>query len=72
VDRPIKELKGFRRVELAPSEARIVNFALDKNSLAFYSTEKKDWVAEPGQFEVLVGASSRDIYLKGTFDLAHQ
>jgi beta-glucosidase len=37
--------------------------------MAFYSTAKKDWVAEPGQFDVLVGSSSRDIKLKGSFNL---
>jgi beta-glucosidase len=70
VDRPVKELKGFRRVELKPGEEKTVRFTLDQTSMAFYSIVKKAWVAEPGQFEVLVGASSRDILLKGTFDLA--
>jgi beta-glucosidase len=69
VDRPVKELKGFRRVELAPGQSTTVKFALDRNALAFYSTEKKDWVAEPGTFEVLIGASSADIRLKGSFEL---
>lgn len=70
VDRPIKELKGFRRVELAPGASTSVRFALDKSAMAYYSTEKKDWVAEPGKFDVLVGASSRDIRLKGSLDLS--
>jgi beta-glucosidase len=69
VDRPIKELKGFRRVELKAGESKTVNFTLDKSALAYFSTEKKDWVAEPGQFEVWIGASSRDIRLKGNFEL---
>jgi beta-glucosidase len=37
--------------------------------MAFYSAAKKDWLAEPGQFDVLVGSSSRDIKLKGSFNL---
>jgi beta-glucosidase len=70
VDRPVNELKGFERVTLAPGESKTISFSLDKSALSFYSTAKHDWVAEPGQFEVLLGASSRDIRLKGTFDLA--
>ena len=69
VDRPAKELKGFRRVVLAPGETKPVSFQLDRDALAFYSTAKKAWVAEPGTFEVLVGSSSRDIRLKGSFEL---
>jgi beta-glucosidase len=69
VDRPVKELKAFRSVVLKPGETQTVSFALDTNALAFYDPAKKDWVAETGTFEVLVGASSRDIRLKGTFDL---
>jgi beta-glucosidase len=70
VDRPLKELKGFRRVMLNPGEARTVSFTLDRSALSFYSTKKDEWVAEPGAFEVWIGASSRDIRLKGAFDLA--
>jgi beta-glucosidase len=70
VDRPLKELKGFRRVMLNPGEARTVSFTLDHSALSFYSTAKDEWVAEPGAFEVWIGASSRDIRLKGAFDLA--
>jgi beta-glucosidase len=71
VDRPVKELKGFRRVELAPGKSTTVSFTLDKSALAFYSTQKKDWVTEPGTFDVLIGASSADIRLKGSFDLTN-
>jgi beta-glucosidase len=69
VDRPVKELKAFRRVVLKPGETQTVAFALDKSALAFYDVTRKDWVVEPGTFEVLVGASSRDIRLKATFEL---
>src|SRR6202041_2620391 len=48
VDRPVKELKGFRRVELAPGQSGEVRFTLDRDALSYYSTEKKAWVAEPG------------------------
>ena len=69
VDRPNKELKAFRRVQLSPGQSTTVSFTLDKSALAYYSTQKKDWVAEPGNFEVLVGASSRDIRLRKSFEL---
>jgi beta-glucosidase len=69
VDRPAKELKGFCRVELAPGQSQSVTMTLDRAALSFFSTERDDWVAEPGAFEVLVGASSQDIRLKGTFEL---
>ena len=70
VDRPVKELKGFRRVELSPGKSTTVSFTLDKSSMAYYSTQKKDWIAEPGTFDVLVGSSSADIRLKGSFELS--
>ncbi len=69
VDRPVKELKAFRRVVLKPGETQSVSFTLDKSAFAFYDPAKKDWVAEPGTFELLVGASSRDIRLKTLFEL---
>jgi beta-glucosidase len=69
VDRPVQELKGFARASLAPGESKDVQFTLDRSALAFYSTAKKDWVAEPGRFDVLVGSSSRDIRMKGSFVL---
>jgi beta-glucosidase len=67
VDRPEKELKGFRRVTLAPGESKNVEFSLDPASLGYYSVAKKAWVTEPGQFDVLIGLSSRDIRVKGSF-----
>ena len=69
VDRPEKELKGFRRVVLKPAQSQTVSFTLDNSAMSFFSTEKDDWVAEPGAFQVLVGTSSRDIRLKGSFEL---
>ena len=56
-------------MELEPGQTKRVTFRLDGRSLAFYDPGKKDWVAEPGKFEALVGSSSRDIKLKGAFTL---
>jgi beta-glucosidase len=69
IDRPVHELKGFQRVELKPGEEKLIRFPIDRAALEYWSPEKKDWVAEPGTFEVQVGSSSRDIRLKGTLEL---
>ena len=68
--RPPKELKGFAKLALKPGESGTVSFSLDERALAFYDPHKKAWVAEPGEFELLVGSSSRDIRLKAKFVLA--
>ena len=60
VTRPVKELKGFQRVELAPGESREVTFSLKPADLAFY-TARGQWEAEPGAFTVFVGGNSRDV-----------
>jgi beta-glucosidase len=67
--RPEKELKGFGRVTLEPGETRKLTVTLDRSAMQFFDPGKGDWVAERGAFEVLVGASSRDIRLRGSFDL---
>jgi len=69
IDRPVRELKGFERVELAPGESKTVHFQVDRRALSFYSTERHAWIAQPGQFEVSVGSSSRDLRLRGTLVL---
>ncbi|MBD5780880.1 glycoside hydrolase family 3 C-terminal domain-containing protein [Pelagicoccus sp. NFK12] len=61
--RPIKELKGFRKLQLAPGESQAVTFVLRKADFSFWSPEAEDWVAEAGGFELLLGASSRDLRL---------
>ena len=60
VTRPVKELKGFERVGLAPGQARDVTFTLKPADLAFY-TARGRWEAEPGAFKVFVGGNSRDV-----------
>lgn len=62
--RPDKELKGFDKVFLKLGEEKRVEFILDKRSFAYYNVNIKDWHVEEGNFEILVGASSRDIRLK--------
>jgi beta-glucosidase len=69
VERPLKELKGFRRLALQPGQTESVAFRLDTPDLSFFDPGRKEWIAEPGAFEVLVGASSRDIRQRATFRL---
>jgi beta-glucosidase len=69
IDRPVHELKGFERVELKAGETKTVQFILDRAALSYWSPEKKNWVAEPGMFEVQVGSSSRDIRLRAPLEL---
>lgn len=69
VERPVKELKGFKKLYLKPGEKKETSFELDKSALSFYDIVSKDWVAEKGKFKVLIGSSSKDIRLSGEFTL---
>jgi len=68
ITRPVKELKGFRRIALAPGERRIVTFHLAVSQLGFYDHDLR-FVVEPGTIEVMVGSSSEDVRLRGTFEI---
>ncbi|MDO5422479.1 MAG: glycoside hydrolase family 3 C-terminal domain-containing protein [Eubacteriales bacterium] len=63
VGRPVRELKGFAKVDLEPGEEKAVSFTLDKRSFAYYETQISDWFVESGEFVIEIGASSRDIRL---------
>ena len=65
ISRALQELKGFEKVALAAGEEREVVIRLDRRSFAWYDEEVKAWCVEPGDYEILVGASSRDIRLRG-------
>ena len=67
--RPVKELKGFQKVTLAPGEQRDITFTIDKSMLSYYDDSKGEWVMEPGRFEALIGASAGDIKSKMTFEV---
>ncbi|HEY8599157.1 MAG TPA: glycoside hydrolase family 3 C-terminal domain-containing protein, partial [Thermomicrobiales bacterium] len=67
--RPEKELKGFAKLELAPGETMVVAITLDLRFLAFFDDRQGAWVAEAGEFMVLVGHSSDDIRARATFRL---
>jgi beta-glucosidase len=66
LDRPLRELKAFTKVELAPGESTTVSLELHARDLSFYSPARKRWVLESGDFEIAVGASSRDLRLRTT------
>jgi beta-glucosidase len=59
--RPLKELKGFAKVELQPGETKTVSIPLDFRSFAYYHPAYKQWITEDGEFDLLIGASSADI-----------
>jgi beta-glucosidase len=67
VVRPVKELKGFARVSLAPGESKTVKFSLSARDLAYYDVYVKDWISTPGSYAIHVGSSSADIRQKQPF-----
>ena len=69
VARPPKELKAFQKVFLQPGETKTVTLQLDSRSFAYFSEERNDWVVDPGQFDLLIGSSSREIRRKATCTL---
>ena len=68
VTRPVKELRGFKRVTVQPQQTQTVTFRLAVNQLGFYDRERR-FVVEPGRVEVMIGSSSEDIRCTGTFDI---
>ena len=70
VPRPVRELKGFAVVRLAPAEAIELTLTLEDRDLAYWDVDLRSWRIEPGRFEIQVGRSSRDIRLRQSFELA--
>ncbi len=64
--RPVKELKGFRKVSLRPGETAEVTFTITPDDLKFFDEKSHSWIAEPGKFKAIIGSSSTD--LKATID----
>src|SRR5574344_868656 len=69
VDRPTKELKGFKKVSLNPGETKIVTFEISPEQLQFYSPTKHEWTAETGKYKAYVCASSVDVKDVAEFEL---
>lgn len=69
VERPLKELKGFRKVSLEPGQTETVTFEIGSDALSWFDAGKHEWVVEPGAFEALIGAASDDIRSKVAFEV---
>ena len=69
VSRPVRELKGFAKVQLEPGETQQVSVELDDRAFAFWSTRFQQWVVESGDFTIAVGSSSRDLAETRTISL---
>jgi hypothetical protein len=67
---PVKQLKGFRKVQLNPGQTGHVQLNLDMRSFAFWDTTTHNWKVTPGQYQIYVGSSSRDIRLQGQIAIA--
>ncbi|TLX73506.1 glycosyl hydrolase [Labilibacter sediminis] len=63
VVRPVKELKGFEKITLDKGEQKTVQFSLQPSDFQYYSTAYDCWKADSGEFDILIGSSSRDIHL---------
>jgi len=70
VIRPLKELKGFAKTALKAGESKQVRISLNERSFAYYSMPLKKWHVENGEFEILVGSSSKDIRLKESVEIS--
>jgi beta-glucosidase len=68
VVRPMKELKDFKKINVKAGQSQTIKFIINKEKLSFFN-QQLQWVAEPGDFELMIGASSQDIRLKDNFEL---
>ncbi|MGI0133838.1 MAG: fibronectin type III-like domain-contianing protein, partial [Candidatus Micrarchaeaceae archaeon] len=69
VPRPVKELKGFERVELKPGEMKHISVRLNRRSIAYWNVKSEGWKVDPGKFVVYVGDSSEDTSLQADFNV---
>jgi beta-glucosidase len=65
IERPLKELKGFKKIYINSGQMKTIIFELNKDDLSFYNPIENSWVVEKGAFKILIGSSSRDIRLEG-------
>jgi beta-glucosidase len=70
IDKPVRELKGFAKIDLAPGEMKTVTLQLTPRDFAYFDVPGKQWKADAGDYEIQVGASSRDLRQKATVHLS--
>ncbi len=70
LSRPEQELKAFAKIELGAGESKTVRFSLDREAFRYYDPDRGGWMVEPGQFELRIGHSSRDIRLRAGLTVA--
>jgi beta-glucosidase len=68
VVRPVKELKDFKKIKLQAGESKTIHFTINKEKLSFFN-DKLQWIAEPGEFDLMIGSSSEDIRLRSQFEM---
>ncbi|WP_297760472.1 glycoside hydrolase family 3 N-terminal domain-containing protein [uncultured Muriicola sp.] len=69
VERPLKELKDFQKVQLNAGVKKTLHFTLTERDFAFWDVKTENWIVEPGQFEILVGSASNNILAKGLLEI---
>lgn len=69
LQRPVKELKGFKKIALAPGQTEDVIFTITPEDLKYFDDSRHEWIAEPGKFKAMIGSSSTDIRGSVTFTL---
>jgi beta-glucosidase len=69
IERPVRELKGFEKVFLSPGESKVITIRLDRKSFAYFDPAAGDWKTDPGEYELSIGASSRDLRIKQTLEI---
>lgn len=66
VDAPLRQLRGFEKLDLAPGESGTVEFVLRRKDASYWDVAAQQWVLPAGEFAIAVGASSRDLRLQGS------
>jgi beta-glucosidase len=69
IDKPDKELKGFTKVNLEPGELKTIPIELERDDFSYFDPQLNKWVVEPGEYEILIGTSSRDIRLRKVINI---
>jgi beta-glucosidase len=69
VERPVRELKGFEKVFLSPGESKEVTLRVDRQSMAYFDSATGHWRTDPGEYQIAVGASSRDLRIQQTLQV---